>query len=101
MRKLMLPAAIALLTLAACDKHKPEEPEFENDVTESPEAPAPAPMDAPDVEPEQNVTNAAKPAEAPAPPPKVSEEQQMQEDADATGLTTRLPAEGEGSSAAQ
>jgi hypothetical protein len=37
--------------------------------------------------PAVNATNAAKPAA----PPKISEDQQMLDDADATGMTARLP----------
>jgi hypothetical protein len=85
MRKTSLLILTGALALAACGK-KPEEasptnnlvePPVENVVVEEPDAPTPAP--------ENNVAEAK-----PAAPPSVSEQQQMQDDAAATGMTSRL-----------
>jgi len=79
------------LALGACGRGAPEGEqavnEAANDVVEVLEEPAPANNAAP-----QNKTaNATLPA---APPPQISEEEQMLDDADATGLTARLPESG-------
>jgi hypothetical protein len=95
-RPLLALAGLALL--AAC--HKSQEGEMpalnneaednaivvlnetENSVPEAPERP-------------RELANAAEPRNVakPAPPPPVSEEQQTLDDADATGLTSRIPDE--------
>ncbi|MCJ8158920.1 hypothetical protein [Sphingomonas sp. LaA6.9] len=77
------------LALAGCGRSEPEPDEgnFDNAAIEAP---------APDIEmpaenlatPPENVTNAVPPA---APPPEFTEDEQMLDDADATGLTARLP----------
>ncbi|HAF43081.1 MAG TPA: hypothetical protein DCG90_15180 [Sphingobium sp.] len=90
MRKYALIALAGALTLAACGRQEEEapatnnlvEPPVENVIIEEPEAPLP--------EPQNNAV--ATPA---APPPTVSEEQQILDDAEATGMTSRLPQDGE------
>lgn len=74
------------LALAACDRSEPEAPPVENNVVEAPVAPEPVNniVEAAPV----NVINAEEPA---APPPDFSDQEQMLDDADATGLTSRLP----------
>ena len=91
MRKTTALLAMAgLMTLAACHGKDEGPPPADNDIieldnneTQPPEAP-------PVIEPEAPTNNVAEP-KAPPPPPKVSEDQQMLDDADATGLTSRLP----------
>lgn len=84
----------AVLALSACNRHRPEEQPETNNVVAEPE----------------NITNSAPPAPIenvvenkaePAPPPKVTEDQQVQDDADATGLTARLPDGEDGSTPGQ
>ncbi|MES2175207.1 MAG: hypothetical protein V4523_14840 [Pseudomonadota bacterium] len=91
MRKLALAALAGALLLSACGKKEEDdtsvtnnlvEPPVENVIVEEPEAPLP--------EPQNNAV--ATPA---APPPSVSELQQIQDDAEATGMTSRLPEGGE------
>lgn len=92
MRKIALIVALSgALALAACGKKEEEapaatnnlvEPPVENIVVEEPEAPLP--------EVQNNAV--ATPA---APPPSISEQQQIQDDAEATGMTSRLPEGGE------
>ncbi|HUD92061.1 hypothetical protein [Sphingobium sp.] len=91
MRKFALIALAGALALSACGKKEDEapaatnnlvEPPVENVIVEEPEAPLP--------EPQNNAV--ATPA---APPPTVSEQQQIQDDAEATGMTSRLPEGGE------
>lgn len=91
MRFVALLALTGALALAACGKKEEDapaainnlvEPPVENVIVEEPEAPLP--------EPQNNAV--ATPA---APPPSVSEQQQILDDAEATGMTSRLPADGE------
>ncbi|WP_420142958.1 hypothetical protein [Sphingobium sp.] len=91
MRKFALIALTAALALSACGKKEDEapaatnnlvEPPVENVIIEEPEAPLP----------EVQNNAAATPA---APPPSISEHQQMMDDAEATGMTSRLPEGGE------
>ncbi|BBD99025.1 hypothetical protein SAMIE_1025260 [Sphingobium amiense] len=90
MRKIALIALAGTLILAACGKKEEEapatnnlvEPPVENFIVDEPDAPLP--------EPQNNA--AATPA---APPPSVSEQQQILDDAEATGMTARLPEGGE------
>jgi predicted small lipoprotein YifL len=77
-----------LLALAACGKKKPEEAPVENDVVAAPENVPVAPPPMPEVPVE---TNAAKAPENRVAPPEISDEQQMQDDAAATGMTSKLP----------
>lgn len=85
MRKIAFVALAGALALAACGKKEEEapvtnnlvEPPVENVVVDEPDVPAPAPQ-----------SNGAS-IEA-APPPSISEQQQIQDDADATGMTARL-----------
>ena len=91
MRKFALIALAGALALSACGKKEEEapatnnlvEPPVENVIINEPDA-APLP------EPQNNAV--ATPA---APPPTVSEQQQIQDDAEATGMTSRLPEGGE------
>ncbi|MCE7796848.1 hypothetical protein LWE61_09790 [Sphingobium sufflavum] len=85
-----LGAFAALLALSACGK-KPEETPVENDIVVNEvenvtDAPPPSV-----VLPEED--NSAKPVENKVAPPEISEQQQMQDDAEATGMTSRLPDE--------
>ncbi|MFB0874724.1 MULTISPECIES: hypothetical protein [unclassified Sphingobium] len=90
MRKIALAALAGTLILAACGK-KPEEPEATNNLVEPPvENVVVEEPDAPLPEPQNNAV--ATPA---APPPSVSEQQQILDDAEATGMTSRLPEGGE------
>lgn len=90
MRKIALIALSGTLVLAACGKKEEQapatnnmvEPPVENVIVDEPEAPLP--------EPQNNAV--ATPV---APPPSVSEQQQIQDDAEATGMTARLPEGGE------
>jgi hypothetical protein len=84
MRIIALAALAGALALSACDKKEDEapvvnnlvEPPVENVIVEEPEAPLP---------PSENAT-----APQPAAPPSISEQQQIQDDAEATGMTARL-----------
>lgn len=80
---LVLPLAGAL-ALAACNRSSDVVPVEENLA----EAPAEVAPEANIVAPPANITNAVAPA---APPPDFSDEEQVLDDADATGLTARLP----------
>ncbi len=93
MRTFAFAALAGALLLSACGKKEEDapsvtnelvEPPVENVIVEEPEAPLPEP---------QNEA-VATPA---APAPSVSEQQQIQDDAEATGMTSRLPEGGEGS----
>lgn len=85
-RNLTLFALAGALALSACGKKEEDapmtnnlvEPPVENVIIEEPDAALPMPGN--------NV--AATPA---APPPSVSEQQQILDDAEATGMTARLP----------
>lgn len=88
MRKFALAALAGALALSACGKKEEEapvvnnlvEPPIENVIVPEPEAPLP---------PSSNAT-----AHEAAPPPTISEQQQIQDDAEATGMTARLDATG-------
>ncbi|KQM98566.1 hypothetical protein ASE85_12000 [Sphingobium sp. Leaf26] len=91
MRKIAFIALAGALALAACGKKEepaPDatnnlvEPPVENVIVEEPEAPLP------------EVQNNAS-ATPVAAPPKVSEQQQILDDAEASGMTARLPEGGE------
>lgn len=85
MRKFALIALAGALALSACGKKEEDtsatnnlvEPPVENVFIEEPDAPLTAPGD-----------NASVPE--PAAPPTISEQQQIQHDAEATGMTARL-----------
>ena len=84
----ILTLAAAALTLAGCSKDSPqEEAPVENNAVEAPVEIAPVNNAAPPA----NITNEAAPV---APPPEFSDDEQMRDDADATGLTARLPQDG-------
>lgn len=93
-RPLTFAALSGALLLAACGKKEEEapatnnlvEPPVENVIVNEPEALPP--------EPENVVTP------TPAPPPSVSEQQQILDDAEASGMTSRLRENGEGSQGA-
>lgn len=92
MRKIALAALAGALALSACGKKEEQapatnnmvEPPVENVIIDEPEAPLP---------PANNATAAPEPA----PPPSISEQQQIQDDAEATGMTARLDPSSEGS----
>ncbi|MEJ7927864.1 hypothetical protein WG908_14000 [Sphingobium sp. AN641] len=84
MRHIALFALAGALALSACGKKEEEEAPMTNNLVEPPA----------DLEPINEATPPPPPAEnvaIPAPPPQVSEDQQTIDDADATGLTARLP----------
>ncbi|MCP1469396.1 type IV secretory pathway VirB10-like protein [Sphingobium sp. OAS761] len=94
MRKIALIALSGALALSACGKSPEEdahavnnmvEPPVENVIVQEPDA-------LPPPEPANNAV--ATPV---APPPSVSEQQQILDDAEASGMTSRLPAGDEGS----
>lgn len=82
----------ACVLLAACSGKGPE-PLPENTATETPvDESVPTVVEEPDeVLPPANVANTAKAL----PPPELPDEQQIRDDADATGLTARLPEDSE------
>jgi len=84
----LLTLAAATLALAGCDSRAPEDVPVDN---ESLEAPVNVPIEAPAVNEAVPTTNDTVELPPPAPPPAFSDEQQIQDDADATGLTARLP----------
>ena len=92
MRKIALAVLAGALAHSAWGKkeqHTPAtnnmvEPPVENVIIEEPEAPLPP------------ANNAAQ-APEPAPPPSITEKQQIQDDAEATGMTARLDQSAEGS----
>lgn len=87
MKKLVIVGALAL-ALAGCAKSAPENALDEgNDLVE---ANVEAPVENVAVPEPVNATNVVEPA---APPPTFSQDEQMRDDADATGLTSRLPDE--------
>lgn len=81
-----LMALAGLVLLAACDTKTSDEAQPGNEVTEVPvQEPAKPALN------EQRETNVAMAPANVMEPPSISEEQQMLDDADATGLTSRLP----------
>ena len=90
MRVVALLALTGALALTACGRSEPEPQPVGNDVQINVE-------DVPVVEETPTVNQIEEPANTtvdlppPAPPPHISEDQQMHDDADATGLTSRLP----------
>jgi predicted small lipoprotein YifL len=87
MRKAAILTLAAAVALAACSSKPPETLPEDNvaevdNVTENANV-AVAPL-------AENVTNVAEKA---APAPSLTDEQQMRDDADATGMTSRLPDE--------
>jgi outer membrane biosynthesis protein TonB len=85
-----------LLPLAACHKAPEPAPEPENNVVE--EAPLPENNVVEETPaPENNMMEEApKPKPKPKPWPSVSADQQMMDDADATGMTSRVSRDGSG-----
>ncbi|WP_416462331.1 hypothetical protein [Sphingomonas sp. VDB2] len=91
MRTLAFAALAGALLLSACGKKEEDTPTVTNNLVEPPVENVIVPEpDAPLPEPQDNAV--ATPA---APPPSVSEQQQIQDDAEATGMTSRLPEGGE------
>ncbi|MET0371825.1 MAG: hypothetical protein ABW039_10660 [Sphingobium sp.] len=88
MRKTPFLLLSAALALSACGK-KPEEP-VTNNLVEPPVENVI--IDEPDAAPP-----VANNSVAPAPAPEIPDEQQIQDDAAAAGMTSRLPANGEAS----
>lgn len=84
----LLTVLAGVLALAGCDTKTPDDASLRNEVTEVPQE---EPVESPAVRLPQGPTNMATGPANLAEPPQVSEEQQMLDDADATGLTTRLP----------
>ncbi|MDX3908604.1 MAG: hypothetical protein QHC67_02170 [Sphingobium sp.] len=92
MRRIALFTLAGALALSACDRKPAEEPQPANNMMEVPQETIPAD----EAEAPAAVPNNTTPAAPPAPPPEISEDQQMQDDADATGMTARLPEESSG-----
>jgi hypothetical protein len=88
MRTAAVLTMIAALTLAGCNRGAEEKLPEDLNVAEvgNVDAPMANAMPAPPVE---NAANVAEPKAAPA--PGFTEDQQMKDDADATGMTARLP----------
>ena len=83
--KRLLIATVVLVALSACQRSAPENALPANTTVEIPvEAP---PVDATAAAVPTNATNVV----AAAPPPAFDDSEQMRDDADATGLTARLP----------
>ncbi|MDI1295249.1 MAG: hypothetical protein PSY12_05105 [bacterium] len=89
-RSLALFALAGALALSACGKKPDEEGPATNNLVEPPVENII--IDEPDAVPPPGNNVVATPA---APPPSVSEQQQIQDDADATGMTSRLRENGE------
>lgn len=91
MRNTALLICAATLALAGCGRsdHEEEAPSV-NEAVEAPPPPV-EPLPANVVTPPVELNNTTPPA---APPPEISDEAQMLDDADATGLTARIPQEG-------
>lgn len=85
MRHIALFALAGALALSACGKKAEEEAPMTNNLVEPPADLEPINEAVPPPPPAENIAVAA-------PPPEVSDDQQMLDDADATGLTARLPA---------
>lgn len=92
MRKIAIITLAGALALGACGRGESETQPIENEAidNEVEVIEEPAPINVVEPEPEVNNTTPA------APPPEISEEEQMLDDADATGLTARLPQDDEG-----
>ncbi|HEX7821154.1 MAG TPA: hypothetical protein VF463_11110 [Sphingobium sp.] len=87
-----------LLALAACGKKPHEEPVQNEETIEEPDNVTVEEVNP--AAPPAAETNSAKPVENRVAPPEVSEEQQMQDDAEASGMTSRLPDDESASAAA-
>ena len=89
---LVLLAVASLLTVSACKEAPPSNAMFD-DGNNANDIPPPVALNeayaAPEVPP-VNVTNTLPPA---APPPAFTDKQQINDDADATGMTARLPSD--------
>ena len=85
-RTLLIAAGTALILLAGCSRSAPD-PAEDKDTTaaEAPAAPAPAPEPAPEAKPVEKTARADIPPE-----PEPAPEAQMQDDADATGMTAHV-----------
>jgi hypothetical protein len=90
MRKFTTVALVAVIGLAGCNSAPPEKLPEDNYVEVANET-ANTAVDFP--LPVENASNAANSVAPAAPPPTLSEQQQMNDDADATGMTARLPDE--------
>lgn len=96
MRKTLTLAFAATLALAACGKREEDNAAAVNNLVEPPVENVI--IDEPDALPPPAATNNMA-AAVPVPAPDISEDQQVQDDAAATGMTARLPADGESSPA--
>ena len=83
--KRLLAATVMLVALSACQRSAPEAVIVTNNTVEI--AVEPPPVDATAAAVPANATNVV----AAAPPPAFEDSEQMRDDADATGLTARLP----------
>ena len=81
---------VAALALTACKREAPLEDVDANNIVEMPADETP--LNQAIAEPAPPPANVVEPTPD-APPPKVAEDAQMRDDADATGLTSRLPEE--------
>lgn len=91
--RILTAAVIAVTTigLSACKEQPPSNVMFEDGNNMS-EIPPPIPLNQAYAEPEAPVTNIANDTPA-APPPAFNDQQQIADDADATGMTARLPSD--------
>lgn len=85
-----LMALAGLVVLAGCHTNTSDEAASQNNVTKAPENES---VEKPDTTQPPRATNVAEAAANQMEPPSISEEQQTLDDADATGLTSRLPDE--------
>jgi len=86
MRRFILLAVVAVAVTACGRSDPPPEPATENsviaeNVSEPANVAAAPPL----------VLNSSEPVERPAPPPAFDDQKQMADDADASGMTARLP----------
>lgn len=91
MRITPLLAVAGLLVIAGCHSKSDDETIPANDIVN--EVPEDVPVETPVDNQSRPESNAADAATNKVAPPRISEEQQMQDDADATGMTSRLPEE--------
>ena len=83
-------ALCALIAVAGCSKKEPEAAPAANESVEV--APTPEPVAPPETPPAEVVHEAPPPPEPKVPPaPEISADAQMLRDAEASGMTARLP----------
>lgn len=88
--KKFLMISVAVVALAGCKREGPSDENSVNIVADNAYENV---MPDESMIPVENVVNVANVAEAAPPPPSIDEQQQTQEDADATGMTSRTDRE--------